>query len=172
MNIIHDISKSRITAEKFVAVTEISKGSNLKYEIDKETGLLALDRILKTSMVYPCNYGFIPRTLSEDGDPLDVMIIMDETIPPMTLIECRPVGVIYMEDCGERDEKILAVPTFSKLKESSNEMSEFIAHFFATYKALEKGKIVKITGGGGVVEAGKIIEEAINLYEKKGAKKK
>ena len=94
MNIWHDISEERIKAKSFEALIEIPKGCKVKYELDKETGLLKLDRVLYTSTVYPANYGFIPRTLAEDGDPLDVLVLCGETIYPMTLINCYPIGVI------------------------------------------------------------------------------
>ena len=110
MNIWHDIDKSRISENKFEALIEIPKGSKAKYELDKETGLLRLDRVLYTSTVYPSNYGFIPRTLADDGDPLDVLVLCNEPIIPMTLVTCMPIGVITMIDGGEPDEKIIAVP--------------------------------------------------------------
>ena len=94
MNIWHDISPKRITADKFYAVIEISKGGKNKYELDKETGMLKLDRVLFTSTHYPANYGFIPRTYADDGDPLDVLVLCSETIQPMTLVECKPIGVL------------------------------------------------------------------------------
>ena len=171
MNIIHDIDKARITADKFTAVIEISRGSRLKYEIDKETGMLALDRVLKTSMVYPANYGFIPRTLSEDGDPLDVMIYMEDAVQPMSLIDCRPVGYVEMVDNGEMDEKILAVPCFSELKEVPQDFINQVVHFSKEYKALQKNKDVKINKVGDTKAAKQIINDAIKLYEKGASKK-
>ena len=110
MNIWHDISPRRITSKDFVCVIEISKGSKEKYELDKETGLLILDRILYTSTIYPANYGFIPRTYGEDGDPLDVLVLCSQPIIPLTLVRCYPIGVIKMMDNGAYDEKIIAVP--------------------------------------------------------------
>ena len=110
MNIWHDISPKRITSEKFYAVIEISKGGKNKYELDKETGMLKLDRVLFTSTHYPANYGFIPRTYADDGDPLDVLVLCSETIQPMTLVECKPIGVLNMIDNDSCDEKIIAVP--------------------------------------------------------------
>lgn len=98
MNIWHDISPKRISAKNFEALIEIPKGCKAKYELDKETGLLKLDRVLYTSTVYPANYGFIPRTLAEDGDPLDVLVLCAEAIYPMTLVNCYPIGVIKMID--------------------------------------------------------------------------
>ena len=98
MNIWHDIDSKRITPTKFVACIEISKNSKMKYELDKETGRLILDRVLYTSTHYPANYGFIPRTYADDNDPLDVLVLCQENIDPMTLVECYPIGVIIMID--------------------------------------------------------------------------
>jgi len=174
MNIVHDIDKSAITPDKFTAVIEIPYGSKMKYEIDKATGMLRLDRILKTAMAYPANYGFIPRTLSPDGDPLDVLVCMNETLEPLCLVDCIPVGVIYMVDNGECDEKILAVPTFkgSNYTEVPQFKIDEIVHFCKQYKALQKDNNVEITRIGGKDDAKKVIVDAIALYNKKGAKKK
>ena len=110
MNIWHDISPKRIREEDFYAVIEITKGGKAKYEMDKETGLLRLDRVLYTSTHYPANYGFIPRTYANDGDPLDVLVLCSENIIPMSLVRCYPIGVIIMDDSGSQDEKIIAIP--------------------------------------------------------------
>ena len=106
----HTMSTQRVTPTDFVCVIEISKGSKNKYELDKETGLLILDRILHTSTHYPANYGFIPRTYGDDGDPLDVLLLCSEPVQPMTLVRAYPIGVISMLDNGKNDEKIIAVP--------------------------------------------------------------
>mgnify|MGYP002797118334 FL=1 len=103
MNIWHDIEQSRITKEDFMAYIEITKGSRSKYELDKPTGILRLDRVLYTSTVYPASYGFIPRTLADDGDPLDVLVLCSEPILPATIVQCYPIGVINMSDEGEED---------------------------------------------------------------------
>ncbi len=144
MNIWHDIDGSRVTEEKFYAVIEIPKGSKSKYELDKETGLLRLDRILYTSTHYPANYGFIPRTFAEDNDPLDVLVLCSETIYPMSLIECFPIGVITMTDNGEADEKIIAIPVndpsynmYKNISDLPQHIFDEMAHFFSVYKALE-----------------------------------
>ena len=110
MNIWHSMSPKRINADDFVAVIEIPKGGRQKYELDKETGLIILDRILYTSTHYPANYGFIPKTLSDDGDPLDVLVICSEVISSMALVRCYPIGVISMLDDGMVDHKIIAIP--------------------------------------------------------------
>lgn len=172
MNIWHDIDKKRITPQEFIAVIEIPKGERKKFEIDKETGMLYLDRILKTSMVYPANYGFLPRTLSEDGDPLDVILIMNESVPPMTLVKCKPLAVIEMVDNGERDEKIIAVPSFSTLKEPEQSTADEIIHFLKSYKALQKDNKVEVKPLMGREKAIEIIKEAIENYNKKFGGKK
>lgn len=111
MNIWHDIDSSRINPKDFMVVIEIPKGSKTKYELDKHTGLLELDRILYTSTHYPANYGFIPRTYADDFDPLDVLVLCSQTVYPMTLIRCYPIGVISMVDNGRNDEKSLRFPS-------------------------------------------------------------
>ncbi len=172
-NILHDIDPKRITPTDFVAVIEIPKGSKNKYELDKETGLLSLDRILYTSTHYPANYGFIPRTYADDFDPLDVVVLCAEKIHPMTLVRCYPIGVIKMLDNGRADEKIIAIPfsdpnyngyrsIFNLPRHIYNEMS----HFFTVYKALEK----KDTAVDEVMdenEAIAVIEKAITAYNEK-----
>ncbi|MCH5350493.1 MAG: inorganic diphosphatase [Clostridiales bacterium] len=147
MNIWHDINPKRITPEKFEALIEIPRGSKAKYELDKETGIIRLDRILYTSTVYPANYGFIPRTYADDGDPLDVLVLCDEVIYPMTLVTCTPIGVIIMTDSGELDEKIIAVPTgdptfkdYDDIEELPKHIFEEMMHFFEVYKSLEHKK--------------------------------
>ena len=173
MNIWHDIDSKRITPEKFIAVIEISKGKKNKYELDKETGLLKLDRVLYTSMHYPANYGFIPKTYAEDKDPLDVLVLCSESILPMTIVECYPVGILYMVDGDEKDEKIVAVPvtepTLSAYKDISdlpphifNEMK----HFFEVYKLLEdKSTIIQKIGNA--AEARECIAKCMELYKEK-----
>lgn len=145
MNILHDINPNRITNEKFVAVIEISKGSKNKYELDKETGLLILDRVLFTSTHYPTNYGFVPRTLSEDGDPLDVFVYCTQEIQPLSLVECRPIGAIDMIDNNQIDTKLIAVPlgdpTYSNYKEITDlppHLIDELMHFLRVYKELEE----------------------------------
>ncbi len=149
MNIWHDISPNRITKDDFFAVIEISKGSKTKYELDKETGLLKLDRILHTSTHYPANYGFIPRTYAEDHDPLDVLVLCSELIHPMSLVRCYPIGVISMLDNGDADHKIIAIPfddpTYNEYKDISElpkHIFEEMSHFFKVYKTLESKETV------------------------------
>ena len=173
MNIWHDINKERISTTKFDAVIEITKGDKNKYELDKETGMLRLDRVLYTATHYPANYGFIPRTLAEDNDPLDVLVLCQERILSSTLVECYPIGVINMIDNDEVDEKIIAVSSkdpflncYKDISELPNHVSSEIIHFFEVYKQLEKRKTVveKILGRA---EAEKIIEKCIKEYEEK-----
>ncbi len=144
MNIFHDISEERIKPTCFEALIEIPKGCKAKYELDKETGILKLDRVLYTSTVYPANYGFIPRTFADDGDPLDVLVLSEETIFPMTLVNCYPVGVIRMVDGGMLDEKIIAIPfkdptynDYYDIHELPKHLFEEMKHFFEVYKSLE-----------------------------------
>lgn len=156
MNVWHDFDPSRITEEVFEAVIEIPKGSKAKYELDKETGMLRLDRILFTSTVYPANYGFIPKTLSDDGDALDVLVLSGEPILPMTLVSCAPIGLINMVDGGQSDEKIIAValgdPAFRQYTDMSklpNHVLDEMRHFFSVYKTLEN----KVTAVDSVLPA-------------------
>ena len=142
MNIWHDISPKRITKDKFYAVIEISKGGKNKYELDKETGMLKLDRVLFTSTHYPANYGFIPRTFADDGDPLDVLVLCSETIQPMTLVECKPIGVLNMVDNDSCDEKIIAVPVNDPNYNCYSDISELPKHYFET-----KVKVVLFQNG-------------------------
>jgi inorganic pyrophosphatase len=145
-------------------------GEPIKYEMDKEAGTLVVDRFLYTSMRYPGNYGFIPHTLSGDGDPCDVLVANTRAIVPGAVISVRPVGVLVMEDDGGQDEKIIAVPTtkltrrYEKIvtyKDFPDITVEQIEHFFEHYKDLEKGKWVKILRWGDVAEAKRLIVEGI-----------
>ncbi len=144
MNPWHDIDPARISPESFLAVIEIPKGSKKKYELDKETGLIKLDRILFTSTHYPSNYGFIPRTFADDNDPLDVLVLCSETLDPLTMVECYPIGVVKMVDNQEVDEKIIAIPFRDPVYSGYRDISTLpqhilteISHFFEVYKALE-----------------------------------
>ncbi len=170
MNIWHDISPHRITSEDFFSVIEIEKGSKMKYELDKTTGLLLLDRVLYTSTHYPANYGFIPRTYAEDGDPLDVLVLCSESIFPLALVRCYPIGVISMEDNGKRDDKIIAIPFDDPTYNHYKEMSELpphifdeMSHFFSVYKNLENKKTV-IDEKQGREKAVEIVEKSIDRY--------
>ena len=176
MNIWHDISGERITKERFVGVIEISKGCKNKYELDKETGRLKLDRVLYTATHYPANYGFIPRTYAEDNDPLDVLVLCQEDLVPLTLVECYPIGVLIMIDGNERDEKIIAVaekdPFLNEYKDIAElpaHISTEIKHFFEVYKQLEDKKTI-VEEFLGRKDAEKIIEKAIANYKEKFSK--
>lgn len=178
MNIWHDISKERIQPTDFVATIEISKGSKKKYELDKETGLIILDRILYTSTHYPANYGFIPRTLGDDGDPLDVLVICSEDIEPLSLVRCYPIGVMYMLDNGANDEKIIAIPyndptynTYKDIAQLPKHIFEEIQHFFSIYKDLES-KETAVKECDGSVEAVAVIEQCVKNYEEIFANRK
>ena len=170
MNIWHDISPKRISPEDFVCVVEIPKGSKIKYELDKETGLIILDRILYTSTHYPANYGFIPRSLGDDGDPLDVLLLCSEPLEPLTLCRAYPIGVISMIDNGRNDEKIIAIPfndpnynIYTNIDQLPKHIFDEMRHFFSVYKTLEN----KETAVNEVSErsvAIKVISEAIDNY--------
>ena len=174
MNIWHNISPKRIKKNRFYAVIEISKGGKNKYELDKETGMLKLDRVLFTSTHYPANYGFIPRTYANDNDPLDVLVLCSEEILPMTIVECSPIGVLIMEDGGSRDEKIIAVPVndpnyncYNDIDELPSHRMDEIEHFFEVYKTLEKGKTTSIIEVQNREAAEGVIQACIDEYIKK-----
>ena len=172
-NIWHDISPSRITAEDFIAVIEIEKGSKKKYELDKETGSLILDRILYTSTHYPANYGLIPRTYADGNDPLDVLVLCSEVIQPLSLVRCYPIGVITMLDQGKLDEKIIAIPFKDPTYNSYHDVSELpshifteMSHFFTVYKNLEQ-KETMVDEVRGAEDAKKVIQKCLDQYIEK-----
>ena len=157
-------------------IIEIPLSSDpVKYEVCKESGAMFVDRFLHTAMYYPCNYGFIPHTLSDDGDPVDVMVLGRIPVAVGSVMRCRPIGVLHMEDEAGMDEKVLAVP-HSKLHPYHDNVNNFgdvrdtelrrIEHFFAHYKDLEEGKWVKIHGWGDYAEAEKIVTESIERVGK------
>ena len=156
--------------ENVNVIIEVSAQSNVKYEMDKESGALMVDRFLHTPMFYPANYGFLPHTLADDGDPLDALVITRFELQAGCVIEAKPVGVLYMEDESGTDEKIICVPK-NKLDQSYANVNDIndlpeqvvaeIKHFFEHYKDLEKGKWVKISGFGNVKEAKEIIKKFI-----------
>ena len=173
MNIWHDMDPARVKSDSFVAVIEISKRGKNKYELDKQTGMLILDRVLFTSMQYPANYGFIPLTYAEDNDPLDVLVLCSESIAPMTLVNCKPIGVLQMNDQGQMDEKIIAVcaddpfySTYNDIDELPGHLFTEIRHFYEVYKTLEnKETLVKEIGGHS--EAIRIVQECLDRYKNK-----
>ena len=170
MNIWHDMDPKQVTATDFSAVIEIPKGSHCKYELDKYTGLLRLDRVLYTSTHYPANYGFIPRTFADDGDPLDVLVLCNEPIQPMTLVRVYPIGVMRLLDDGHIDDKIIAIPfsdpsynNIRSIDELPGHVFDEIMHFFKVYKQLEnKQTDVKELYDRETAE--KIVAEAIDGY--------
>lgn len=173
MNVWHDISYGEKAPDEVNLIVEIPMGSQNKYEIDKDTGLLKLDRVLYSPFHYPGDYGFIPRTLGQDGDPLDGLVLIKFSTYPLTLMAVRPVGVLRMVDSGDNDEKVLCVPVDDVRHDDAHALTDVpqavqneIAHFFETYKHLE-GKKVKINGWGDTQEAKKIIQESIARYQEK-----
>lgn len=172
-NIWHDISPERITPEDFICVIEITKGSKKKYELDKETGFIILDRILYTSTHYPANYGFIPRTYADDLDPLDVLLICAESIEPMTLVRAYPIGVITMIDNGHYDEKIIAIPfndpnynRYTNIDQLPKHLFDEMCHFFSVYKNLEN-KETAVDEVRPCEDAIEIIKKSIANYTEK-----
>lgn len=176
-NVWHDIDEGRISDNYFVACVEISKGSKMKYELDKQSGRLILDRVLYTSTHYPANYGFIPRTFTDDDDPLDVLILCQEQIEPMCLVPAYPIGVIKMVDSKKSDEKIIAIacgdPSMNGYKDISElpeHLMHEISHFFTVYKELE-GKKTSVTETLGRDEARKVIATSMKMYQEKFVRK-
>jgi len=171
----HDTPIGRQPPEFVYGIVEISTGMRAKYEVDKETGLLKLDRVLYSSVYYPANYGFIPRTLGEDLDPLDIMILSLVPIQPLCLVPARVIGVMRMVDQGLADEKILAVAEKDASVGHLNDVSELAPHFtielkefFETYKRLEN-KVVTVPDFQGKATAMKIIDRAVKYYEESKA---
>lgn len=173
MNLLHDISAGKHTPESINVVVEIPKGSKNKYELDKETGLITLDRAMHTSQDYPFDYGFVPQTHWEDGDPLDVVILTTYPLAPGVLVKVRPVGVLHMVDDGESDVKVLGVPEHDPRWDEIRDVEDInkhtlkeIEHFFLTYKKLQH-KEVHIDGVGNAKDAKDCILKSLALYEEK-----
>jgi len=176
MSIYDKIGPGSKAPEEVNVVIEIPMNSGVKYELDKESGVLVVDRILYTSMVYPFNYGFIPGTLEEDGDPVDILVVSYDSLVPGSVIKARPVGVLETEDEKGRDAKIVAVPSdkidprFQGIRDV-NDIPEAarqrIEHFFQHYKELEKGKWVKIVGWKSRTEALERIRQAVERFSRK-----
>ena len=168
-----DLPPGRNPPEEVTAVIEIPSGSRNKYELDKETGLLKLDRVLSSAVHYPSDYGFIPRTLHEDGDPLDILVLLKEMTFPGCMIDVRPIGVLKMLDRGEPDDKILGVPLHDPAHEEYFDIADIpqhmlkeIEYFFSTYKDLE-GKRVQAAGWEKSERAMDIVVECIERYDRK-----
>lgn len=171
-SIVDTMPKDRVKPEEFTAFIEISKGSKMKYELDKETGLIAVDRILYTSTQYPWSYGLIPLTVAPDGDPLDVIVISSEPIMPGALAKCKPIGIMRMIDSGDQDDKVIAVmpkdpayKDFTDIAQLPKHVGEEIQHFFSVYKALE-GKKTQTGAIEGPEAAKKTIQDCMDAYAK------
>lgn len=167
----HSVSYGSDVPNKVNAIIEIPKGSRAKYELDKETGMLKLDRVLYSSVYYPANYGFIPRTYCDDNDPLDILVLSQIEMQPLCLVEAKIIGVMRMLDQGEADDKLIAVCANDMSVNHINDISELpphfieeMRHFFEEYKKLEH-KVVKIEEFQGERLAKKILGHAINDYE-------
>ena len=179
MNLWHEVSKGENIPNEINVIIEIPKNSPNKYEIDKETGLISLDRANYSSAPYPFDYGFVPQTLWEDNDPLDVVVLTTFPLHPGILVKSRPVAVMEMIDDGESDYKIIAVPVDDKRWDDTHDladlnkhmMKEFV-HFFETYKELKKGQkdIVKIPKISGKKEAMDAVLKSVELYNQKFGK--
>ena len=173
----HDVSYGKNAPNVIQAIIEVPKDSKLKYEVDKETGLIILDRPLYSSVHYPGDYGFIPQTYWEDGDPLDIIVISNFPVFPGVIVEARPIGVLHMEDEGEADDKIIAVhdtdPRFNHyqdLKDIPEHIKLEIKHFFETYKQLQNKK-VKVLEFSNAKKAKECIKKGIKLYDEQIRKK-
>ncbi len=178
MNPWHDVHLENNTPHEFPVIIEIPMGSKVKYELDKDTGLMRVDRILFSSVHYPANYGFIPQTLCEDNDPLDVLVLGQQPILPRSIIEARPIGLLKMLDQGEEDDKIIAVhlhdPEFNhytSIKELPPHRLLEIKSFFEDYKSLEQ-KETKVSEPLDAIDAKRCIEDSIKLYSSQFKQKK
>ncbi len=174
MNLWQDLSFGEEAPEIVNVIIECPKGSKNKYEIDKETGLIKLDRAMKTSQDYPFDYGFVPRTLWDDGDALDVALFSTYPLSPGILVSARVVGVMHMVDCGEGDDKVIAVPAddprwdgVKNLKDVNPHTLKEMKHFFETYKSIEDGKKVVVKGFEGKKKGLAAVKKGIRLYAEK-----
>ena len=172
----HDVSPGEDVPQEYNAIIEIPFGSSVKYELDKGSGLIKLDRVLYSAVYYPANYGFIPPTLAEDNDPLDVLVLCQETVVPLTLIQARTIGIMTMIDAGEKDHKIIAVavddPEFNSYREAAEMPSHrltMLRRFFQDYTQLE-GKVVEVDEIQPAKEAFPVIEDALMRYSRQRRK--
>jgi inorganic pyrophosphatase len=168
----HDVTPGERIPQQFLAVVEIPTGSKVKYELDKQTGLLRMDRMLYSAVHYPANYGFIPQTFAEDDDPLDVLVLCQEPVAPLTLVESKVIGLMTMIDSGKRDHKILAVamhdPDYNHFEEASELPPHRLAmlrRFFQDYKMLE-GKSVEVEEFEPAANALPVIDDALERYSR------
>lgn len=173
LNLLHDVSAGKNVPEEINVIVEINKGSKNKYELDKETGLLALDRVMHSAQDYPFDYGFVPQSHWHDGDPLDVVLLTTYPLIPGILVKARPIAVIDMVDSGESDAKIVAVPVDDPRFKSFNDLGDInthtlkeIEHFFLTYKSIQN-KVVTIDSIRDAKAAKEVITEGLALYKKK-----
>lgn len=173
MNIWTDFDADRIKPNDFIACIEIQQGDKTKYELDKSTGLLIMDRVLYTSTHYPMNYGFIPRTLSEDNDPLDVFVLCSQPLERLSIVRCYPIGVVIMTDIKQKDEKIIAIPfgdpqynEYTDISQLPKHIFDELQHFLSVYKQLEN-KEVKVESLGGSKQAKEIILESLQRFNEK-----
>lgn len=172
MNIWKDFEENRIKPDDFIACIEIQQGDKTKYELDKSTGLLIMDRVLYTSTHYPMNYGFIPLTLSEDNDPLDVFVLCSQPLERLSIVRCYPIGVVIMTDIKQKDEKIIAIPFgdpqyngYTDISQLPKHIFDELQHFLSVYKQLEN-KEVKVESLGGSKQAKAIIIENLERFKK------
>ncbi len=166
----HDISPGEHVPKEFNSVVEIPLGSSVKYELDKKTGLIRMDRPLYSAVYYPANYGFIPQSLAEDDDPLDVLVLAQDAVAPLTILPARAIGLMTMIDAGKKDHKIIAIATGDPEFNSYHQVSELPQHrrlvlrrFFQDYKKLEN-KAVEVEDIAPVEMAYPVIEDALNRY--------
>ncbi len=173
---LHNVPAGSELPDNVNVIIEIPRyGDPIKYEVDKESGAMFVDRFMSTAMHYPCNYGYVPRTLSDDGDPVDVLVVAPFPLVTGSVVRCRPIGMLKMEDEAGGDAKILAVPiekltkfynSVATFRDVQQELLDKIAHFFEHYKDLEQGKWVKVNGWAGKDEARKEIMDSAERYEK------
>lgn len=178
MNLWHEISPGKNVPEEMNVIIEINKGSKNKYEIDKETGRIALDRAMHTAQDYPFDYGFVPQTLWDDNDPLDVVVLATYPLMPGILVKVRPIAIMNMIDDGEGDDKVISVPVDDPRWDEINDLEDInkhtikeMEHFFSTYKKIQE-KSVEITGFRGKKEAEAAVMKSLDIYKKKYPEKK
>ena len=176
MNLWHDVSSGKNTPDEINVIVETYKGSKNKYEIDKETGLIALDRVASSTQDFPYDYGFVPQTLWDDGDALDVILLTTHPLTPGIIVKARPVAVMRMIDCGDNDDKIVAVPIDDPRWDDVKDLNDVhkhtlkeMEHFYSTYKKIQE-KEVSINGFDGKEEAKKAIERSLKLYKEEFGK--
>lgn len=177
MNLWHDISAGKKTPDEVNTIIEINRGSKNKYEIDKETGLIALDRVMHSAQDYPYDYGFVPQTYWHDGDALDVIILTTFPLQPSILVRVRPIALLRMTDGGDNDDKVIAVPVDDPRWSDTKDLSDInqhtlkeMEHFFSTYKKIQKKEVV-VSGFGDANAAKQAVTESMKLYADKFGKK-